>query len=67
MIANLLQTRKQEAWLVHELDEGGGDPGLSSEHLTVMPSSSEELEDVLTRRVAHLHTIFLALQKGTTS
>ncbi|KAL5964884.1 Phosphopantothenate--cysteine ligase CAB2 [Taenia solium] len=67
VIANLLQTRKQEAWLIHELDGGGGDPGLSSEHLTVMPSSSEELEDVLIRRVAHLHTTFLALQKGTTS
>ncbi|EUB64503.1 hypothetical protein EGR_00453 [Echinococcus granulosus] len=68
VIANLLQTRKQEAWLIHKLDEGGGDGvlDLSSEHLTVTPSSSEELEEVLTRRVAHLHTTFLAFQKGTT-
>uniref|UniRef100_A0A0R3WWZ6 DFP domain-containing protein n=1 Tax=Hydatigena taeniaeformis TaxID=6205 RepID=A0A0R3WWZ6_HYDTA len=66
VVANLLQTRKQEAWLIHELDGGNSGTGLSSEHLTVVPSSSEELEDILTRRVAYLHTTFLALRKGTT-
>lgn len=61
VIANLLQTRGQEAWLLYDLEDCGGNSNI--EHYTVPDCSSTELEDTLTRRIANLHATFLASQR----
>ena len=61
VIANLLQTRTQEAWLIYDLGEGR--EGDNVEHLTTSQCPYTELEDTLTRRIAKLHTSFLSSRK----
>uniref|UniRef100_A0A5K3ENE9 DFP domain-containing protein n=1 Tax=Mesocestoides corti TaxID=53468 RepID=A0A5K3ENE9_MESCO len=63
VIANLLHTRKVEAWLLHALEGVPTDASISCEHLSVTEYPDEELEKVLIDRVTQLHTNFIEIRK----
>ncbi|KAM7535383.1 hypothetical protein Aperf_G00000102470 [Anoplocephala perfoliata] len=71
VIANLLHTRKREAWLFHNLGGGGEEPQYVS--ITQLPpkssstqlTSTPELEEILTQKVADLHSLFMKHRKQT--
>ncbi|VUZ47136.1 unnamed protein product [Hymenolepis diminuta] len=68
VIANLLHTRKHEAWIIHNLGEIGGK---DLQHITLTSSQSAyqssnpatDIEEVLIQRISDLHSYFLEQRK----
>ncbi|KAM3187792.1 hypothetical protein ACTXT7_001569 [Hymenolepis weldensis] len=68
VIANLLHTRRHEAWIIHNLGEVGGK---DLQHITLTSPQSAyqssnpaiEIEEVLIQRISDLHSYFLEQRK----
>nr|CDS26441.1 yil083c protein [Hymenolepis microstoma] len=68
VIANLLDTRKHEAWIIHNLSEVSGEDFqhialTSPQSISQSSNSATEIEEVLIQRVSDLHSYFLEHRK----
>ncbi|VDO16782.1 unnamed protein product [Rodentolepis nana] len=68
VIANLLDTRKHEAWIIHNLSKVSGEDFqhialTSPQSISQFSNPPTEIEEVLIQRVSDLHSYFLEHRK----